>query len=76
MPRIFIGELNVDNINHTSGLFYGQNIQCNWSHSEKVNEGFGEVSGERNIIQGDLLVVGDQDILDTFMNNSAVGNNK
>jgi hypothetical protein len=69
MPRIFIGDLCVNTVNDNSGLFYGQNIQCNWQSSEKVNGGFGEVSGEGNTVQGDLLIIGDQDIVDTFINN-------
>jgi hypothetical protein len=70
MPRIFIGELHVNNVNDTSGLFYGQNVQYNWKNSEKINEGFGELSGKDNIVHGDLLIVGDQDLVDTYLNNN------
>ncbi|GMA64359.1 hypothetical protein NZD89_03235 [Alicyclobacillus fastidiosus] len=74
MPRISVGELHVDHIDHTSGSFYGQNLSCNWRHSQSVNEGFGAVTGERNTVHCDLLVIGDQDILDTFMNDSGQEN--
>ncbi|MFB5192626.1 hypothetical protein [Alicyclobacillus fastidiosus] len=70
MPRISVGELYVDSIDSTSGWFHGQNTPCHWRHIENSNEGFGEVLGERNAIHCVLLVVGDQDIMDTFMPDS------
>lgn len=48
MVRIEFGDLIIDRISDTSGVFSGDNLQVKWRSSLKVDEGFGSLEGDYN----------------------------
>ncbi|UFJ41545.1 hypothetical protein LOK74_03150 [Brevibacillus humidisoli] len=62
MVRIQFRDLTIDRIAHASGVFSGDNAPCHWKHRAKTNEGFGAVSGDKNISIGNRSLLNDQDI--------------
>jgi hypothetical protein len=48
MVRIVFGELRVNHISNSSGIFTGENRQTQWRHTAKSNDGFGEIHGDKN----------------------------
>lgn len=48
MVRIEFGDLIIDQISDSSGVFTGDNLQVKWQSSIKVDEGFGTLEGDSN----------------------------
>ncbi|MGV3489056.1 MAG: hypothetical protein ACO1OC_10780 [Tuberibacillus sp.] len=48
MVKIRFNELNVDSVTRSSGIFSGRNQPIGWRSNQKVNQGFGEISGNKN----------------------------
>lgn len=48
MDHISFKKLEVGEITNSSGIFSGENILNNWKHRAKINEGFGNISGDQN----------------------------
>ena len=48
MVRIEFGDLIVEQISDSSGVFSGDNLQVKWRSSVKVDEGFGTLNGDCN----------------------------
>ncbi|MFD2214596.1 hypothetical protein [Metabacillus endolithicus] len=48
MVNIKIGELKIQEVGSTSGVFSGKNLQKNFSHYSKETAGFGTVDGNFN----------------------------
>ncbi|MBS4193738.1 hypothetical protein [Lederbergia citri] len=46
--KINLKNLNVGNINHSSGVFSGENLQVGWTCYKNINEGFGSMLGNYN----------------------------
>jgi hypothetical protein len=67
MVRIFFNDLRIDQISNSSGVFSGRNMQTKWKHSKKINEGFGSLSGDKNITAGNRNVILDPDFIDVFV---------
>lgn len=48
MVRIEFGDLIIDRISDSSGVFTGDNLQVKWRSSLKCDEGFGSLEGDFN----------------------------
>lgn len=48
MLRIEFGDLVIENISDSSGVFTGDNLQVKWCSCMKINEGFGTLEGDSN----------------------------
>lgn len=46
--RIELGNIVINDIGNSSGVFYGDNIQCKWKAVIKSNSGFGTIEGDAN----------------------------
>ncbi|MFB5192624.1 hypothetical protein [Alicyclobacillus fastidiosus] len=72
------GNIIVNNINHTSGIFVGENMQFGWSGHMKANHGFGYNMGYLNHTQINAVFIYDNDLIDSpishydFMSGSAI----
>lgn len=49
MVRIEFGDLIIENISDSSGVFTGDNMQVKWRSFEKSDDGFGSIDGDNNI---------------------------
>lgn len=65
MARIRFQDMRVEGVSSTSGIFVGKNVQFNWKNTEKINDGFGALSGDHNTKQDSTHAVIDNDALDT-----------
>jgi hypothetical protein len=66
MVKFNFKELKIGHISNSSGIFYGQNIQVNWKHTSKVNDGHGTISGENNNLNKNLNATIDNDKYDNL----------
>lgn len=48
MVRIEFGDLIIEQISDSSGVFSGDNLQIKWRSCMKVDEGFGTLEGDSN----------------------------
>jgi hypothetical protein len=48
MVRIEFGDLIIEQISDSSGVFSGDNLQVKWRSWIKVDEGFGTLEGDSN----------------------------
>lgn len=48
MVRIEFGDLIIEQISDSSGVFTGDNLQVKWRSCMKVDEGFGTLEGDFN----------------------------
>ncbi|MEA4848604.1 MAG: hypothetical protein VB106_15350 [Clostridiaceae bacterium] len=48
MVRIEFGDLTIEQISNSSGVFTGDNLQVKWRSCRKVDEGFGILEGDSN----------------------------
>ena len=62
---INLQQLNVQVITDSSGVFCGRNLQVGWQSINKINHGYGAVSGDKNAIPGNLNCVHDADLVDS-----------
>jgi hypothetical protein len=73
MSRIIFNDLNVKEISNSSGVFSGLNFQIKWKHSKKINDGFGSMSGDKNVSLGNRNIVFDSDFIDFSYKNFQSG---
>ena len=62
---IDLNNIMVNAIQNASGIFVGTNQQSGWSSHHKTNQGFGAVTGARNIFEQLTPVIYDNDQVDT-----------
>lgn len=48
MVRIQFGDLIIEQISDSSGVFTGENLQVKWRSCIKIDEGFGTLAGDSN----------------------------
>jgi len=63
--HIELGNINVNRIDSSSGIFVGTNAQWGWSSHAKNVSGFGAVTGMLNRLSANVSVVYDNDLIDT-----------
>ncbi|MTH54641.1 hypothetical protein GKZ89_14650 [Bacillus mangrovi] len=54
MANISFKSIYVNVIQNSSGVFYGENLQLKWKNRTKLQEGFGKISGNGNLISNNL----------------------
>lgn len=64
MVRIHFQSIHIDDIVETSSVNKGTNRITGRRHSAKVNQGLGELSGDRNVVIGGKHIVQDGDTFD------------
>jgi hypothetical protein len=57
MVKIFFKDLKINVVSSSSGVFTGTNMQLNWRNYEKINEGQGTISGDKNVLKKSIHVV-------------------
>ena len=62
---IHCGSLQIGKVQHTSGVFSGNNLLFGWQHRAKVNDGFGSLHGNRSVVEDSVTEVRDADTIDT-----------
>ncbi len=48
MVRIEFGDLIIDELSESSGVFTGNNLQVKWRASTRIDDGFGTLQGDNN----------------------------
>jgi hypothetical protein len=66
------GNIVVNNINHTSGMFFGENYQFGWSAHFKAIHGFGETLGYLSTASVNVVAIYDNDYIDAPINENAI----
>lgn len=59
--NVTFGNIRINSMSSTSGVFAGVNYQCLWHSDRTSQEGFGTVRGEDNILENPYSVVTDPD---------------
>lgn len=57
MVRIEFKDLIIDEVEGSSGIFSGRNIQVGWKAVIKTNSGFGNLEGDRNCSNSNKSIV-------------------
>ncbi|TDL83371.1 hypothetical protein E2R53_00610 [Peribacillus frigoritolerans] len=61
MAKIYFQSVHVNQIQNSSGLFYGENFQYKWTNKSRMHEGFGRIRGNSNKIHHNITVAETQD---------------
>lgn len=64
--NVLFNSINVNVIAANSGIFVGSNTQLYWNTVNKMNSGAGNVVGSKNFSTGNINVVYDNDLVDTY----------
>lgn len=48
MVKIEFGDLVIEQVSQSSGVFTGENIQAKWRSYARIDEGFGNLEGDSN----------------------------
>lgn len=48
MVKIEFGDLIIEQVSESSGVFTGDNLQAKWRAYAKIDEGFGNLTGDSN----------------------------
>jgi hypothetical protein len=63
-PNFFIGTIKINSVEGASCINLGNNFPTNFTNHKKHNQGFGNVSGNDNKLDGLKNVVSDPDFID------------
>lgn len=66
MTKFWYGKIQIDSVQRSSVVAYGQNMQSGFTRVSKTNEGFGELSGKENIAVRNIHFVNDADDIDAW----------
>jgi hypothetical protein len=66
MVKIWFNDLRIQSISQSSGVFSGHNAVSGWKHYSKINEGFGKIQGENNVVEYNRHVVMDNDWIESI----------
>ena len=66
MTTFHYGKIVIDNVSSSSVVSCGENRQNGFLRTEKVNEGFGTVSGKSNVHSNSIHIVHDADETDAW----------
>jgi len=65
-PNFFIGHIRIGSVEGASCVNMGNNVLTGFQSRKKHNQGFGNVSGNRNNVTGTNASLDDSDFLDVF----------
>jgi hypothetical protein len=66
MTSFTYGNIQIDRLENTSGIFFGRNVQVDFISKQKINEGIASY-GMRNTLEANTSIVIDGDFLDNFL---------
>lgn len=69
MVQIYFADLTISKMGNNSGVFTGENHLQGRLYRGKMNEGFGNVSGQRNQLVWNRQIVIDVDVVDQYREN-------
>ncbi|GIP38173.1 hypothetical protein J31TS4_14530 [Paenibacillus sp. J31TS4] len=63
-PQFVIGSIRIGSVENAACLNMGNNWPTNFESHQKLTQGFGSVSGDRNVVSGIRSLLNDSDFLD------------
>lgn len=67
MTKIYFGKLEIGAIDGQSAVNYGRNVVVGMHSQDKVNEAFGKLGGERNVLGRGRFAIRDEDTMDMWL---------
>jgi len=65
-PQFVIGTIRIGSVQNTSSVNLGNNWQTAFESHQKLTQGFGSVSGDRNLLTDIRALLNDSDFIDTL----------
>ncbi|MCC3373111.1 hypothetical protein [Cohnella sp. REN36] len=65
-PQFVIGSIRIGSVENASCINMGNNWPSGFESHQKLTQGFGSVSGDRNLVAGIRSLLNDSDFLDTL----------
>jgi hypothetical protein len=66
-PTFVIGHIRIGSVEGASCVNFGNNFPTDFQNHKKHNQGFGNVGGDHNKIDGTKAVLEDADLIDTLV---------
>jgi hypothetical protein len=63
-PQFVIGSIRIGSVENAACVNLGNNWPTNFESHQKLTQGFGSVSGDRNMVAGIRSLLNDSDFLD------------
>ncbi|WP_282939532.1 hypothetical protein [Paenibacillus sp. RC67] len=63
-PQFVIGSIRIGSVENASCINMGNNWPTGFESHQKLTQGFGSVSGDRNVVSGIRSLLNDSDFLD------------
>ncbi|AVV60111.1 hypothetical protein C7121_06840 [Paenibacillus glucanolyticus] len=63
-PQFVIGSIRIGSVENASCINMGNNRPAGFENHQKLTQGFGAVSGDRNLVAGIRSLLNDSDFLD------------
>lgn len=63
-PQFVIGSIRIGSVENASCINMGNNWPTSFESHQKLTQGFGSVSGDRNLVNGVRSLLNDADFLD------------
>ena len=63
-PQFVIGSIRIGSVENAACINMGNNWPTGFESHQKVTQGFGSVSGDRNVVSGIRSLLNDSDFLD------------
>lgn len=63
-PQFVIGSIHIGSVENASCINMGNNWPTGFESHQKLTQGFGSVSGDRNVVSGVRSLLNDSDFLD------------
>lgn len=65
-PQFVIGSIRIGSVQNASSVNMGNNWQTAFESHQKLTQGFGSVSGDRNLVADIRALLNDSDFVDTL----------
>ncbi len=65
-PQFVIGSIRIGSVENASCINMGNNWPTAFESHQKLTQGFGSVSGDRNLVSGIRSLLNDSDVLDAL----------
>jgi hypothetical protein len=65
-PQFVIGTIRIGSVENAACINMGNNWPIGFESHQKLTQGFGSVSGDRNVVSGIRSLLNDSDFLDTL----------
>jgi hypothetical protein len=65
-PTFIIGKIHIGTVEGASSVSFGNNLTAGFQSYTKHNQGFGDIKGDHNSLEGIHSILQDQDLEDLF----------